>query len=59
MLATTDTLLNSLHAGEGSIGQLLRNPQFYETMNGTLKSLQELLRDIQDNPKKYLRYKVF
>jgi phospholipid/cholesterol/gamma-HCH transport system substrate-binding protein len=59
MLVSTDALLNSLHAGEGNIGQLLRNPQLYESLNGSLRSMRDLLADIQDHPQKYLRYKVF
>ncbi len=59
LLARTDATLNSLQAGEGNIGQLLRNPQLYESLAGSLKSMQELLADIERDPKKYLRYKVF
>ncbi|MDP9170625.1 MAG: MlaD family protein, partial [Acidobacteriota bacterium] len=59
MLAQTDALITSLNAGEGAAGRLLRNPQLYEALNGSLKSLQFLLTDLRQNPKKYLRYKVF
>jgi phospholipid/cholesterol/gamma-HCH transport system substrate-binding protein len=59
MLAATDSLLNSLNAGEGRTGQLLASPQLYESLNGSLRAMQEMLRDLQSNPRKYLRFNVF
>ena len=59
LLAATDSMLASLNAGEGRYGQLLANPQLYESLNGSLKSMETFLRDFHDNPQKYFRYKVF
>jgi ABC-type transporter Mla subunit MlaD len=59
LLAATDSMLASLNAGEGRYGQLLANPQLYESLNGSLKSMETLLRDFHDNPQKYFRYKLF
>ncbi len=59
LLAATDSMLASLNAGEGRYGQLLANPQLYESLNGSLKSMETFLRDFHDNPQKYLRYKLF
>ena len=59
MLASTDALLASLTSGEGRAGDLLNNPQLYETLVGSLRGMEEMLRDVQSNPKKYLRLKVF
>lgn len=59
MLASTDKMISSLNRGEGQFGELLDNPELYESLVGSLKSLDELLRDFDSNPSKYLRAKVF
>jgi phospholipid/cholesterol/gamma-HCH transport system substrate-binding protein len=47
-----------------SVDELNRNPQMtttvvYDNLNGSLKELQDGLRDFRLNPKKYLRLKIF
>ncbi|MGD1073814.1 MAG: MlaD family protein [Bryobacteraceae bacterium] len=59
LLVETDAMIGSLNAGEGGAGRLLENPQLYESLNGSLRSLEELLRDLRENPQKYLRYQLF
>ncbi len=59
LLDATDSALAALIAGRGSAGELLVNAQLYESLDGSLRSMQALLKDIQGNPKKYLRAKVF
>jgi hypothetical protein len=41
------------------MGELLKNPRLYESLTGSLKNVQELLRDLREHPQKYLRYKLF
>jgi phospholipid/cholesterol/gamma-HCH transport system substrate-binding protein len=48
-----------LNAGGGPTGRLLANAQLYESLNGSLHNLELLLRDLRENPRKYLRYKPF
>jgi phospholipid/cholesterol/gamma-HCH transport system substrate-binding protein len=59
LLAATDAMISSLNAGEGQAGRLLSNAQLYESLNGSLHSMQEFLRDLRENPRKYLRIKPF
>jgi phospholipid/cholesterol/gamma-HCH transport system substrate-binding protein len=59
MLASTDAMLASLNAGQGRAGELLLSPQLYESLSGALRELQNTLKDVHGDPKKYLRYKVF
>jgi len=59
MLASTDEMLAALNRGEGKAGELLTNPQLYESLVGSLQSLEAVLKDFRGNPKKYLRAKVF
>jgi phospholipid/cholesterol/gamma-HCH transport system substrate-binding protein len=59
LLASTDSMIASLNAGEGRAGRLLTNQQLYESLNGALRNMEALLRDFRGNPQKYLRIKVF
>lgn len=57
LLASTDSTIASLNAGEGPAGRLLTNQQLYESLNGSLRKMEALLRDFRENPRKYLRIK--
>lgn len=59
MLASTDATLAALNRGEGQAGELLVSPELYEQLSGSLKSLEDLVRDFRENPRKYLRTKLF
>jgi phospholipid/cholesterol/gamma-HCH transport system substrate-binding protein len=54
-----DTLSEALIRGEGTAGKLMRDETLYERADSTLKTLQDLLRDIQENPGRYITVKVF
>ena len=59
MPASTNAMLSALNHGEGKAGEFLTNPELYESLVGSLKSLGDLLKDFDGNPRKYLRTKVF
>jgi phospholipid/cholesterol/gamma-HCH transport system substrate-binding protein len=59
LLASTDASLASLNAGEGRVGQLLASQQLYESLHGSLVKMQALIRDLREDPRKYMRIKVF
>jgi phospholipid/cholesterol/gamma-HCH transport system substrate-binding protein len=59
LLSTTDALIASLNAGEGTGGRLLSNAQLYESLNGSLRRMEQFLRDFRQTPRKYLRVKPF
>lgn len=54
-----DTLAGMLRRGEGTAGQLLNNDTLYRNIDNTAKSLDILLKDIKENPKRYLNVTVF
>jgi hypothetical protein len=37
---------------------LLVNPALYDSLNGTMREAQALVKDIHANPKKFLRIKL-
>ena len=53
-----DQLVTKLNEGEGTAGQLLKDKQLYENMNGAVTDMRALLTAIQKDPKKYLNVKV-
>jgi phospholipid/cholesterol/gamma-HCH transport system substrate-binding protein len=57
MLASADTALDALD--KGTTAELLNNPQLYESLAMSLKSIGDMVRDFGANPRKYLRAKVF
>ena len=56
-LSDTDALIAAFNSGEGPAGSLLANAQLYESLNGSLRKMEALLRDMREQPRKYLRLK--
>jgi phospholipid/cholesterol/gamma-HCH transport system substrate-binding protein len=54
-LGKVDTTFDRVNSGQGTLGQLLVNPQLYDSMRGMTAELQQLVKDIRANPKKFLR----
>lgn len=57
-IAKIDTLAGGLNNGQGSVGMLLNDPEFYDNMVRTTRHLQLLLQDLRLNPKRYNTVKV-
>jgi phospholipid/cholesterol/gamma-HCH transport system substrate-binding protein len=62
-IKTTIDRLNVLlaQAGDtsGTVGQLLQNDELYRNLSATLNSLDALIKDLQKNPKKYVKLSIF
>jgi phospholipid/cholesterol/gamma-HCH transport system substrate-binding protein len=54
-----DSLASGLQAGQGTAGALLKDETVYADLHKTILDVQFLLKDIQENPKKYVTFKVF
>jgi phospholipid/cholesterol/gamma-HCH transport system substrate-binding protein len=59
LLRQIDQTVIALNSGQGSAGRLLSNAQLYESLNGSLRSMEALLHDLRESPRKYLRLKPF
>ena len=53
-----DQVATKLNEGEGTVGQLLKDKQLYENMNGAVNDFRALMTEIKKDPKKYLNVKV-
>ena len=47
-------MLEKINNGQGTLGQLAVNPALYESLDGTTREVQGLLKDFRANPKKFL-----
>jgi phospholipid/cholesterol/gamma-HCH transport system substrate-binding protein len=58
-LSSTDSILQKIKRGEGSAGLLINNDSLYHNLNKTTKDLDLLIKDIKENPKRYINVSVF
>jgi len=59
MLRNLNATFDSLVRGDGQVAQLLSSSQLYEMLNGSSRDTSAFLKDFRENPRKYLRIKVF
>ena len=52
------TAIDKINAGQGTIGQLMVNPQLYDSMTGVTREVQGLVKDMHANPKKFLTIRL-
>jgi len=58
-LEETYAILDKINRGEGSLGLLLNNDTLYYNLQNSAKDLDILLKDIKENPKRYLHFSIF
>lgn len=54
-----NAILAKINSGEGSMGKLVSDEEFYVNMNAALSNLTLLLSDLKENPSKYINVTVF
>jgi len=54
-----DVALTKIEKGEGTAGKLITNDSVYNNLNNALFSLDSLLIDLKDHPKRYVHFSVF
>lgn len=52
-------IVSGLRAGKGTLGKLAGDDEFYQHLDQTIKSLDELLKDFRAHPSKYVKVTVF
>jgi len=57
--AQTSILLTAINKGQGTAGQLVMNDSAYINLNNSLASLDSLLIDVREHPKRYVHFSVF
>ncbi len=51
-------ILTAINSGKGSIGQLLNNDTLYRNVENASYHLSRLMRDMHENPKRYVHFSV-
>ena len=54
-----DLLLTSIKEGQGSVGKLINQDDIYNELSNTIKSMDGLINDIKQNPKKYVNISLW
>ena len=58
-IANVEAVTSKLNSNEGSLGLLMNDNTFYNRVNGTLQSAENLLSDVKEHPKRYINISVF
>lgn len=59
VLSETEMLFAKINNGEGSMGMLLKDEKLYNNLANSASSLDQLLTDMKQNPKRYVHFSVF
>lgn len=58
-IAGLNNVVQNIENGEGSLGKLLKDDSLYQNLEGASNELEELMRDIKLNPKRYVHFSIF
>lgn len=58
-LTQMNIILKDINAGKGSVGMLVKNDTLYYNLEAAVGELDKLLRDMRENPKRYVHFSVF
>jgi phospholipid/cholesterol/gamma-HCH transport system substrate-binding protein len=58
-IAGLQSLLNNVNSGKGTLGKLTSDDSLYVNLDNTAASLDALLSDMKDNPKRYVHFSLF
>ena len=52
-------VVSGIQNGEGSLGKLTKDEELYKNLNETSANLNSHVKDIKENPKRYINVSVF
>lgn len=58
-LDNINKIVTGLDKGDGSLGKLLKDEKMYTNLTNASKELEELLKDMKENPKRFVHFSVF
>lgn len=58
-IANFQGIVSEINAGKGTIGKLTSNDSLYLNLNNTAESLNKLMVDLKENPKRYVHFSLF
>ncbi len=57
-LSKVDGTIDKINSGQGTLGQLMVNPALYDAATGATRDVDDLVKAIKAQPKKYLRIQL-
>jgi phospholipid/cholesterol/gamma-HCH transport system substrate-binding protein len=58
-LRELNQLVGKINAGQGTMGKLIKNDSLYNSLNRSSEGLDKLLKDLKENPKRYVHFSIF
>ncbi|SMC95431.1 MlaD family protein [Pedobacter africanus] len=58
-MADLQAVVTKINNGQGSLGMLVNDNRMYENLNNASKSLDNLMIDLKQNPKRYVHFSIF
>jgi len=58
-LSATDSLMQGIQSGKGSLGRLATEDSLYHNLNQTTRNLNNLIKDMKEHPGRYIHISVF
>jgi len=58
-MADLQATIAKMNSKDGSLGLLLNDKTVYNNLSNSTNSLNELLKDLKANPKRYVHFSVF
>ena len=58
-IASFQEIVGEINSGNGTIGKLTSNDSLYTNLNNTAESLNKLMVDLKENPKRYVHFSLF
>lgn len=58
-LANVNYVFEKINRGEGSLGMLVNNDTLYNNLENVSYNLNRLIRDLRENPKRYIHFSAF
>ena len=59
MLTSVNHMLDGIDNGKGTVGKLVNDPAMYDNLTSMSKELEELLREMKLNPKRFVHFSLF
>lgn len=58
-ISSLNSLVTSIEQGEGSLGKIMKDEALYTNLENASEELEMLLRDLRENPKRYVHFSIF
>ncbi|AUC15520.1 ABC transporter substrate-binding protein [Tenacibaculum sp. SZ-18] len=58
-LSNVNNLIKGIESGKGTVGKLMSDEQLYTNLTNATKEMEELLREMKLNPKRFVHFSLF